>query len=81
MIHTLAKHFGIFRTVLRRIFASPLSGSLNIIVIGIALSLPAGMYILLQNAQGLVALQEQPFAVILHCKKIIFQVKFRLGGD
>ena len=42
-------------TVLRRMFASPLAGLLNILVIGIALSLPAGMYTLLQNAQGLVA--------------------------
>jgi cell division transport system permease protein len=41
--------------VLRRMFVSPLAGVLNILVIGIALSLPAGMYVLLQNAQGLVA--------------------------
>jgi cell division transport system permease protein len=41
--------------VLRRMFASRLGGLLNILVIGIALSLPAGMYVLLQNAQGLVA--------------------------
>ena len=36
-------------------FASRLAGLLNILVIGIALSLPAGMYVLLKNAQGLVA--------------------------
>jgi cell division transport system permease protein len=36
-------------------FASKLAGIFNILVIGIALSLPAGMYVLLQNAQGLVA--------------------------
>jgi cell division transport system permease protein len=36
-------------------FISPLAGVLNILVIGIALSLPAGMYVLLKNAQGLVA--------------------------
>jgi len=41
--------------VLRRMFASKLAGMLNILVIGIALSLPAGMYVMLQNAQGLVA--------------------------
>jgi len=41
--------------VLRRMFASRLAGIFNILVIGIALSLPAGMYVLLQNAQGLVA--------------------------
>lgn len=41
--------------VVRRMFASKLSGIFNILVIGIALSLPAGMYVLLQNAQGVVA--------------------------
>jgi cell division transport system permease protein len=51
MRHTLAQNIG----VLRRMFASKLAGILNILVIGIALSLPAGMYVLLQNAQGLVA--------------------------
>jgi cell division transport system permease protein len=51
MRHALAQNIG----VLRRMFASPLAGSFNILVIGIALSLPAGMYVLLQNAQGLVA--------------------------
>lgn len=50
MRHALAQNAG----VLRRMFASPLAGVLNILVIGIALSLPAGMYVLLQNAQGLV---------------------------
>ncbi len=51
MRHSLAQSIG----VLRRMFASPLAGSLNILVIGIALSLPAGMYVLLQNAEGMVA--------------------------
>ena len=50
MRHAFAQNVG----VLRRMFASPLAGILNILVIGIALSLPAGMYVLLQNAQGLV---------------------------
>ncbi len=50
----LSQHAGIARTALRRVFASPVAGFLNVIVIGIALSLPAGMYVLLQNAQGLV---------------------------
>jgi cell division transport system permease protein len=36
-------------------FASPLAAFLNILVIGIALSLPTGMYVALKNAQGLVA--------------------------
>jgi cell division transport system permease protein len=49
MRHVLAQNIG----VLRRMFASPLAGIFNILVIGIALSLPAGMYVLLQNVQGL----------------------------
>lgn len=40
-------------SVTHRMFASKLVGMLNILVIGIALSLPAGMYTLLQDAQGL----------------------------
>jgi cell division transport system permease protein len=51
MRHLLAQNTGI----LRRMFASPLAGFFNILVIGITLSLPVGMYVLLQNAQGLVA--------------------------
>ena len=50
MRHALDQNVGVFR----RMFASRLSGVFNILVIGIALSLPAGMYVLLQNAQGLV---------------------------
>ncbi|MDD2913953.1 MAG: permease-like cell division protein FtsX [Gallionella sp.] len=54
-MHALTQHLTVLRTVLQRMFASPLAGLLNILVIGIALSLPAGMYTLLQNVQGLVA--------------------------
>lgn len=54
MMHALIQHIGILRTALRRIFSSRLGGFFNILVIGIALSLPAGMYLLLQNLQGLV---------------------------
>ncbi len=55
MTRAFAQHIGVLHTVLRRMFASKLAGFLNILVTGIALSLPAGMYVLLQNAQGLVA--------------------------
>lgn len=55
MMHALTQHAVVLRNMLRRMFVSPLAGFLNILVIGIALSLPAGMYVLLQNAQGLVA--------------------------
>ena len=51
MRHALSQIVG----VLHRMFASKLAGMLSILVIGIALSLPAGMYVMLQNAQGLVA--------------------------
>ena len=54
MRHALALHLALMRSVLRRMFASKLGGLLNILVIGIALSMPAGMYVLLKNAQGLV---------------------------
>ncbi len=51
----LSQNLGVARIALLRVFASPVAGFLNIMVIGIALSLPACMYVLLQNAQGLVA--------------------------
>ena len=54
MRQMLAQQSTVLRTAWQRMFASPLAGLLNILVIGIALSLPAGMYVLLQNAQGLV---------------------------
>ncbi len=55
MLSALTRHTGLVRAALQRMFTSPLAGFLNILVIGISLSLPAGMYVLLQNAQGLVA--------------------------
>ncbi len=55
MMHTLNQDLIILRSALRRMFTSPVAGILNILVIGIALCLPAGMYVLLQNAQGLIA--------------------------
>jgi cell division transport system permease protein len=50
----MRQHLDLLSAVLRRMFASRVGGLLNILVIGIALSLPAGMYVLLKNAQGLV---------------------------
>ena len=43
------------RSVMGRMFEAKLAGLLNILVIGITLSLPVGMYLLLQNVQSLVA--------------------------
>ena len=55
MRHVFTQHFGILRRVWQRMFASKLAGFFNILVIGIAISLPSGMYALLQNAQSLAA--------------------------
>ena len=41
--------------LLRRMFSPPLAGIFNILVIGITLSLPTGLYVLLTNAQTLTA--------------------------
>ena len=50
----LAQHLHVLRFTLRRLFTTPLASLLNILVIGIALSLPAGVYVVLQNIQSLV---------------------------
>lgn len=43
----------VMQFTLRRLRTTPVSSLLNILVIGVALSLPTGGYILLQNVQGL----------------------------
>lgn len=65
MMHALRQNLAVARIALKRIFASPLAGLLNILVIGIALSLPAGVYLLLQNAQGLIAQLSGPQQISL----------------
>jgi len=40
---------------LRRLVSTPVSSALNILIMGIAISLPVGMYVLLQNVQDLSA--------------------------
>ena len=49
----LAQHARVLLFTLRRLRSTPGSSLLSILVIGIALSLPAGMYVLLQNVQDL----------------------------
>lgn len=46
-------HLHVLQFTLRRLRATPVSSLLNILVIGVALSLPTGGYVLLQNIQGL----------------------------
>ncbi|MBI5659613.1 MAG: ABC transporter permease [Nitrosomonadales bacterium] len=53
MKNWLAQHARALLFTLRRLLAAPVSSALNILVIGIALSLPAGMVVLLQNVQGM----------------------------
>jgi cell division transport system permease protein len=49
----LAQHMHVLLFTLRRLLATPGASLLNVLVIGIALSLPTGVYILLQNVQTL----------------------------
>lgn len=49
----LMHHLHVMQFTLRRLRTSPVSSMLNVLVIGVALSLPTGGYVLLQNAQSL----------------------------
>lgn len=53
MKNWLEQHARVLLFTLRRFVATPAASLFNILVIGIALSLPAGLYVLLQNVQGL----------------------------
>lgn len=53
MKNWLAQHIHALSSTVRRLLAAPMSSALNILVTGIALSLPAGMHVLLQNIQNL----------------------------
>ncbi len=49
----LMPHLRTLQLTLRRMVATPVSSALSILVMGIAISLPVGMYVLLQNVQEL----------------------------
>ncbi|MBI5919796.1 MAG: ABC transporter permease [Nitrosomonadales bacterium] len=53
MTNWLPRHGRVLQFALRRLAATPINSLFNILVIGIALSLPTGLYVLLQNVQGL----------------------------
>jgi cell division transport system permease protein len=55
MSNWLIQHWLVFQFTLRRLLATPVASLLNIAIMGIALSLPVGVYVLLQNVQGLAA--------------------------
>ena len=52
MIGWFAPHANALRDAMRRFSASPLAGALNVIVIGVALSLPVGLYLALSQLQA-----------------------------
>lgn len=49
----LLHHLHVIQLTLNRLRSTPVSSLLNVLVIGVALSLPTGGYVLLQNVQGL----------------------------
>lgn len=49
----MRQHLAVLSATLRRLLATPLASALNILIMGIAISLPAGLYVLMQNVQGL----------------------------
>ncbi len=53
MRNWLIQHARALAFTLRRLFATPVASLLNVLVIGVALSLPAGLYVLLQNVHSL----------------------------
>jgi cell division transport system permease protein len=53
MSNWLIQHWLVLLFTLRRLLSTPLASLLNIAIMGIALSLPVGVYVLLQNVQGL----------------------------
>ena len=53
MSNWLIQHWLVFLFTLRRLLAAPIASLLNIAIMGIALSLPVGVYVLQQNVQGL----------------------------
>jgi cell division transport system permease protein len=53
MMNGLSQHLYVLRASLGRLFGHPVATLLNVLVIGVALSLPAGLYVLIQNVQGM----------------------------
>ncbi len=54
-MNTLLEHLHVIRTTLKRLLLTPNATLLNILIIGIALSLPIGGYVLLKSVQNLSA--------------------------
>ncbi|MDO8313571.1 MAG: permease-like cell division protein FtsX [Sideroxyarcus sp.] len=55
MITTLIDHLRVLRSTVQRLLLTPNATSLNVLIIGIALSLPVGGYVLLKSVQSIAA--------------------------
>jgi len=80
------RHWRTINTVLRRFAATPLATLLTLCVIGIALSLPAGLYLLLSNLnQAVGGLDAEPqislFLKLDASKNVIRQIETRLKAN
>jgi cell division transport system permease protein len=51
MITGMMDHVRVLARTIRQVFRSPASNALNVLVIGIALSLPTGIYVVLKNLE------------------------------
>jgi cell division transport system permease protein len=51
----MRQHLGVLLSTLRHLLATPVASVLNMLIMGIAISLPVGLYVLMHNVQGLVA--------------------------
>jgi cell division transport system permease protein len=51
----MRQHLNVLVFTAQRLAATPLASSLNILIMGIALSLPVGLFVLMQNVQGLIS--------------------------
>src|SRR4030065_1950859 len=49
----LTQHWFVFFLTLKRVFSTPVTSLLSVIVMGIALSLPAGIYVLMENLRSI----------------------------
>ena len=79
----LAAHAGGFSAALKRLSITPLGSALNALVIGIALSLPVGLYLLVSNLQAAsqqltVAPQISAFMALDASRAEIAQIEVRL---
>ena len=84
MSNWVIQHGLVFLFTLRRLLSTPIASLLNIAIMGIALSLPVGVYVLQQNVRGLAAQaagtpQISVFMAMNASKDAVAQTGKRLG--